>query len=82
MKINKNKYLVDIEFMSQTYNYGISVILNFVIAISISIYWVLFGVWAIMKAQNEGNYSLNLFFSFFLFNIFGYSIYESNRAKK
>jgi len=82
LKINGDKYLISLAFMSPTYNYGLSSILNFIIVAAASVYWILFGVWATMKAQSEGNYNFNLFLSFFIFNALAYCIYESYNHKK
>lgn len=82
LKINGDKYLIELAFMSPTYNYGLSLILNFIIVATASVYWILFGIWATMKAQSEGNYNFNLFLSFFIFNALAYCIYESYNHKK
>lgn len=82
LKINGDKYIIELAFMSPTYNYGLSSILNFIIVAAASVYWILFGVWATMRAQSKGNYNFDLFLSFFIFNALAYCIYEAYNHKK
>lgn len=82
LKVNGTKYLIELGFRTPTYNYGASAILNFIIVAAISLYWILFGIWATMNARNEGSYNTFLFLSFFLFNILGYFIYKSHNRNK
>ncbi len=45
-------------------------------------YWILFGVWAIVKAYRTNGYNLAWAILFFIFNIFAYILFKLKNRKK
>ncbi|KEI91417.1 hypothetical protein FDB72_16540 [Clostridium botulinum] len=79
---NDNKWSIRIGYIDPNSQWAINNLPNIFIIGCFVAYWILFGVWAIVKAYRTNGYNLAWAILFFIFNIFAYILFKLTNGKK
>ncbi|NFD78938.1 MFS transporter [Clostridium botulinum] len=79
---NNNKYSIRIGYIAPNSQWVINNLPNIFIIGCFVTYWILFGVWATVKAYRTNGYNLAWSISFFIFNIFAYILFKLKNGRK
>ncbi|BDB00989.1 permease prefix domain 1-containing protein [Clostridium botulinum] len=79
---NNNKWSIRIGYIDPNSQWAINNLPNIFIIGCFVAYWILFGVWATVKAYRTNGYNLAWSISFFIFNIFAYILFKLKNRKK
>ncbi|MET7038982.1 permease prefix domain 1-containing protein [Clostridium botulinum] len=79
---NNNKWSIRIGYIDPNSQWDINNLPNIFIIGCFVAYWILFGVWATVKAYRTNGYNLAWAISFFIFNIFAYILFKLKNGRK